>query len=122
MSSPSASPLISGGSTAVAAVSGAPSWLVIVLAALTLLPLIIKEWRSWRMDHHERSKDRWTEERRRRNENERRELHQRIEEEIGQLPDGPNRVELYLTLFDRAQIQVSTDDPPQPGEGAANSP
>jgi hypothetical protein len=122
MNSPLTSPLIAATSSAGAAATGAPTWVIITLAAMALLPLFLREWRTWRIDCHNRTRDRWTEDRMLRTEVERRELHRCIAEEIGRLPDGPDRVELRLRLLDRTQLQIPAESPPQPGEGAANSP
>lgn len=122
MSSSFISPLIGASSSAGAAVTGAPAWVIIALAVIALLPLLLRECRTWLVDRHSRVKDRWVEDRMRRAETERRELHRCITEEIGRLPDGPDRVELRLRLLDRTQLQLPAEDPPQPGEGAANSP
>lgn len=122
MASSLTSPLIGATSSVGAAASGAPWWVIVLLAAVGLLPLMLKECRTWWVDHHGRVRDRWTEERIRRTEIERRALHHCITEEIGQLPDGPDRVELYIRLLDRTQLDAPTESPPPPGEGAANSP
>jgi hypothetical protein len=96
---------------------------VIALAALTLLlPVIFKEWRDWRLDCHRRTVDRWAEARRRRQENERRELHHLIRHEVRQLRDPATRVETYLQLLEKTASEGSPQEPPQPGEGAGNSP
>ena len=122
MASSLTSPLIGAASSVGAAASGAPWWAVVLSAAAGLLPSVLKECRTLRVDYHGKVKDRWTEDRLRRAEIERQALHHRIVVEIGQLPDGPGRVELYMKLLDRAQMDVAAEGPPTPGEGAANSP
>ncbi|MEU0384356.1 hypothetical protein [Streptomyces chartreusis] len=122
MDSSLTSPLIGATGSIGAAATGASTWIIITLAAMALLPLLLKEWRTWQVDRHNRTRDRWTEDRILRTEAERRELHRCIAEEIGRLPDGPDRVELRLRLLDRTQLQIPPESPPQPGEGPANSP
>lgn len=122
MSSSITSQLIGATSSAGAAATGAPTWVIVTLAAVALLPLLLKEWRSWRVDQHTRTRDRWAEDRNSRSEADHRELHRRIADEIGRLPDGPDRVELYLRLLNGTQPDLPPESPPQPGEGPANSP
>lgn len=110
-------------SSTASALSGAPWGAVLALGALTLLlPVILKGWRDWRLDCHRRTVDRWAEARRRRQEDERRKLHHLIRHEVRQLPDPATRVETYLQLFEKTASDDSPQEPPQPGEGAGNSP
>ncbi|MDX2593243.1 hypothetical protein PV343_13495 [Streptomyces sp. WI03-4A] len=122
MSSSLTSSLIGATSSVGAAASGAPWWVIVVLSIVGLLPVLLRECRTWRVDHHDRAMGRWAEDRIRRTEIERQALHIRIAEEIGQLPDGQDRIELYIRLLDKSQLNVPAETPPQPGEGAANSP
>lgn len=122
MASSLTSPLIGAASSVGAAASGAPWWAVVLSAAAGLLPVLLKESRTWQVNHQGKVKDRWTEDRLRRAEAERWALHHRIVEEVGQFPDGPERVELYMKLLDRTQLGLADEGPPSAGEGAANSP
>lgn len=110
------------GSTA-SAMSGAPWGAVLMLMALTLLlPVALKEWRAWRVDVHRRTVDQWAEQHRRQQEVERRELLHLIKQETSRLEDPASRVNTYLRLLPRVDHQGTEADPPDPGEGAGNSP
>lgn len=115
-------PLIGATSSVGAAASGAPSWIIILLAAAGLLPSLLRECRSWRADRHSRTRLRWAEDRILRTEAMQLELHRCIADEISQLPDGSGRIEQYMRLLDKTQRDIPIESRPEPGEGAANSP
>lgn len=105
------------------ALSGAPWGAVLVLMAMAaVLPVVLKEWRTWRVDAHSRTVDQWAEHRRRQREAQQREILHLIKQETSRLEDPAARVDTYLRLLPCMDRQSADVDPPDPGEGAGNSP